>query len=67
MAYNFGIEVKVSTTSLMGCGLTAKFEGLTPDEMVQAVAMTFGSELQQSSKSSVVLKGGNCETGGDTW
>ena len=67
MAYNFGIEVKVSTTSLMGCGLTAKFEGLTPDEMVQAVAMTFGSELQQSSKSSVALKGGNCETGGETW
>jgi hypothetical protein len=51
----------------MGCGLTAKFEGLTPDEMVQAVAITFGSELQQSSKSSVVLKGGNCETGGALW
>ncbi|SMD42208.1 FecR family protein [Aquiflexum balticum DSM 16537] len=67
MAYNFGIEVKVSATSLMGCGLTAKFEGLTPDEMVQAVAMTFGSELQQSSKSSVVLQGGNCEMGGETW
>lgn len=67
MAYNFGIEVKVSATSLMGCGLTAKFEGLTPEEMVQAVAITFGSELQQSSKSSVVLKGGNCETGGETW
>jgi transmembrane sensor len=67
MAYNFGIEIKVSATSLMGCGLTAKFEGLTPDEMVQAVAMTFGSELQQSSKSSVVMQGGNCETGGETW
>jgi transmembrane sensor len=67
MAYNFGIEVKVSATSLMGCELTAKFEGLTPDEMVQAVAMTFGSELQQSSKSSVVLQGGNCVTGGASW
>lgn len=67
MAYNFGIEVSVSATSLMGCGLTAKFEGLTPDEMVQAVAITFGSELQQSSKSSVVMQGGNCETGGASW
>lgn len=67
MAYNFGIEVKVSATSLMDCGLTAKFEGLTPDEMVQAVAITFGSELQQSSKSSVVMQGGNCETGGASW
>jgi ferric-dicitrate binding protein FerR (iron transport regulator) len=67
MQYNFGIEVKVSATSLMGCGLTAKFEGLTPDEMVQAVAMTFGSELQQSSQSSVVLQGGTCETGGASW
>ncbi|MCH6200493.1 FecR domain-containing protein [Aquiflexum sp. LQ15W] len=67
MAYNFGIEVKVSATSLMGCGLTAKFEGLTPDEMVQAVAMTFGSELQQSSQSGVVMQGGNCETGGGSW
>jgi transmembrane sensor len=67
MAYNFGIEVKVSATSLMGCGLTAKFEGLTPDEMVQAVAMTFGSELQQSTESRVVMQGGNCETGGASW
>jgi len=64
MQYNFGIEVKVSTTSLMDCGLTAKFEGLTPDEMVQAVAMTFGSELKRTSKSRVVIQGGNCETGG---
>lgn len=67
MQYNFGIEIKVSATSLTGCGLTAKFEGLTPDEMVQAVAITFGSELQQSSKSSVVMQGGNCETGGASW
>nr|MBI1230475.1 hypothetical protein [Cytophagales bacterium] len=67
MQYNFGIEVKVSATSLLGCGLTAKFEGLTADEMVQAVAMTFGSELQQSSKSSVVMQGGNCEQGGASW
>ncbi|MCH6234083.1 FecR family protein [Cognataquiflexum rubidum] len=67
MAYNFDIEIRVTSTSLMGCGLTAKFEGLTPDEMVQAVAMTFGSELQQSSKSSLVMQGGNCETGGETW
>lgn len=64
LKYNFGLEVKVSATSLMGCGLTAKFEGLTPDEMVQAVAMTFGSKLQQSSKLSMVMQGGNCETGG---
>ena len=67
MKYNFGIEVKVSSTSLLGCGLSAKFEGLTPDEIVQAVAMTFGSELQQSSKSSLVLKGGTCESGGASW
>lgn len=67
LKYNFGLEIKVSSDSLLGCGLTAKFEGLTPDEMVQAVAMTFGSELQQSSKSSVVMQGGNCETGGDAW
>ena len=67
MQYNFGIEVKVSASSLLGCGLTAKFEGLTPDEMVQAVAMTFGSELQQSSQSTVVMQGGNCETGGESW
>jgi ferric-dicitrate binding protein FerR (iron transport regulator) len=67
IAYNFGIKVKVSTTALLGCGLTAKFEGLTPDEMVQAVAVTFGSELQQSSKSSLVLKGGTCEPGGAIW
>lgn len=67
MAYNFGIEVKASATYLLGCGLTAKFEGLTPNEMVQAVAMTFGSELQQSSKSSMVMQGGNCETGGSSW
>lgn len=67
MAYNFGIEIKVSSDSLLGCGLTAKFERLTPDEMVQAVAITFGSELQQSSKSSVLMQGGNCEEGGETW
>jgi ferric-dicitrate binding protein FerR (iron transport regulator) len=67
LKYNFGLEIKVSSDSLLGCGLTAKFEGLTPDEMVQAVAITFGSELQQSSKSSVLLQGGNCETGGETW
>ncbi|UJP66129.1 FecR family protein [Mongoliitalea daihaiensis] len=67
MAYNFGIEVKVSATSLMGCELTAKFEGLTPDEMVQAVAMTFRSQLRQSSQSSVEMQGGNCETGGASW
>ncbi|WP_373523460.1 FecR family protein [Aquiflexum sp.] len=67
MQYNFGIEVKVSASSLTSCGLTAKFAGLTPDEMVQAVATTFGSELHQSSKSSVVLKGGNCETGAELW
>ncbi|MCL6258993.1 FecR domain-containing protein [Aquiflexum sp. TKW24L] len=67
MAYNFGIVIKLSSDSLLGCRLTAKFEGLTPDEMVQAVAITFGSELQQSSKSTMLLEGGNCEKGGASW
>lgn len=67
MQYNFGIEVIVASISLTDCGFSAKFEGLTPKEMVEAVALIFGGELQQISQSSFIMNGGNCEAGGGSW
>lgn len=67
LGYNYGLEVRVSTSSLMDCGLTAKFEGLTPDEMIEAVAVIFGSKLERPSQSTWIMVGGTCVAGGDTW
>lgn len=41
MRYNFGKEVAVNSPSLLDCTFTATFEGLTPDQMMQAVATIF--------------------------
>lgn len=41
MRYNFGVEVPVNSPSLLNCTFTATFEGLSPDQMMQAVATIF--------------------------
>lgn len=59
--YHIDLQLERSTLGL--CSYTAQFEGLSTDEALQTVALSFGARLIRQSDGQYLLKGGTCQRG----
>ena len=56
----YGIKVNISDTSLLNCRLTATYDNLKADELLQMVGKTFGFNIK-ATNNSFYFEGKNCK------